>query len=109
MLTEELIMFYHQEFMKALKTFGYLKSPPSLLDVNAELLKHGAMSILISICFIPFSCVDLGKMTWDDLLGNDIERSRNLKKSLYEHPICQMLLKKEMKSWIHKSWLCSEL
>lgn len=102
---EELIMFYHQEFVKTLKTFGYLKSPPSLLDVNVELLKHGAMSVLLSICFIPFNFVDWENMTAEDMLGNDSERSRNFKKSLYEHPVCKMLLQKEMKSWIHKGWL----
>lgn len=102
--TGDLIMFYHQEFVSALQTFGYMKSPPTLLDVNIELLKHGGINILMLICFIPFSFVDWSKMTADDVLATDGDRSRNFKKKLYEHPTCKKLLQKEMKSWVHKGW-----
>lgn len=54
----ELLMYYHQEFVNALKQFGFIKLPPSLLDLNVELLQHGAINIIIWLCFLPFSFVD---------------------------------------------------
>lgn len=38
---EELIRHYHEHFTKTLKGLGYLKSPPTLLDLQVELLKNG--------------------------------------------------------------------
>lgn len=101
---DELILFYYREFVNALTAFGYMKPPPSLLDFNVELLRHGAINVLLSICFTPFSFIDWDKMSVEDMMGNDSERSKNFKKSLYEHPICKMLLQKEMKSWVNKGW-----
>jgi hypothetical protein len=103
--SEEIVMFYHQEFIKALKSFGYLKPPPSLLDLNIELLRHGAVNVLLMICFIPFSFVDWNTMTAEDIMGNDSDRAKNFKKKLYEHPICKKLLQNEMKTWVHKGWI----
>jgi hypothetical protein len=102
---EELIMLYHQEFVKALKLFGYMKSPPTLLDLNVELLKHGAIACLTSICFVPFAFIDWSKTTVEDMMGDDSDRNKNFKISLYEHPIVKKLLKRELKSWLHKGWL----
>lgn len=103
--TEDLVVFYHAKFVKALKLLGYMKPPPTLLDINVELLKHGAFSMLMAICFTPFSFVDWSKMRIEDMMatGND-ERSKNFKKSLYKHPVCAMILKKEMRSWVYKGW-----
>lgn len=102
---EELIMFYHEEFVRTLKAFGYMKPPPTLLDVNVELLKHGAVNVLLMIFFIPFSFVDWSKMSIDDMMATDNDRSKNFKKNLYNIPACKMLLQREMKSWVHKGWL----
>lgn len=41
----ELIKLYHDEFVGTLAKLGYLKTPPSLLDLNIELLKNGAMGM----------------------------------------------------------------
>lgn len=102
--SDEIIMFYHQEFVSALKTFGYTKAPPTLLDLNIELLRHGAVGVVSQICLIPFSFVDWGKMSIEDMMGSDGEKSRNFKRSLYEHPICRQLLQREMKNWVHRGW-----
>lgn len=101
---QELILFYHQKFVEALKVLGYMKPPPTLLDLNVEMLKHGAIQVLLGICFTPFSFVDWSKMSVEDLMANDSERSKNFKKSLFNDPICSMILKRDMKSWVHKGW-----
>lgn len=41
----ELIKLYHDEFVGTLAKLGYLKTPPSLMDLNIELLKNGAMGM----------------------------------------------------------------
>ena len=100
--TSDLVMFYHEEFVKALKTFGYMSSPPSLLDLNIELLKHGAMNMLTMICFLPFSFIDWSTFKVEDMIGND---TKDFKIKMYDHPIVKRLLQREMQSWIHKGWI----
>lgn len=101
----ELIMFYHQEFVKALKAFGHMKAPPSLLDLNLEVLRHGPISVVIYVTFVPFAFMDWSKMSPEDMFGGEGERAKNFKKSLYEHPTCRKILQREMKNWLHKGWL----
>lgn len=103
-IKEEMIVFYHQELVKALNSIGYMKTPPSLLDVNVELLKHGAINIAIWINYFPFLFIDWSTMSVEDMLGNDSEKSRNFKKNLYNSPVMQKLIQKEMKLWMFKGW-----
>lgn len=103
--SEELIMLYHQEFVKTLKQFGYMKAPPTLLDLNVELLKHGAIGCLVTLCFLPLAFADWSKMSPEDMMGDNSERSKNFKKSLYEPEVVQKLIKMELKNFLHKGWL----
>lgn len=48
-------MFFQKELENALKSIGYMKNAPSLLDINMELLKHGALNIAMWINFYPFT------------------------------------------------------
>lgn len=102
---DEIVVYYHEEFVKALKTFGFMSSPPTLLDVNIELLKHGAIIMMTMICFLPFSFVDWSTLRAEDMLANDSESTRNFKAKLYDLPIVKKLLQGEMKSWVHKGWI----
>lgn len=43
----ELLKTYHEEFVATLNQLGYLKKPPTLLDLNLEFLEHGMMGISI--------------------------------------------------------------
>jgi hypothetical protein len=101
---EKLIMFYHQELVDALKSVGYMKAPPSLLDLNVELVKHGALNIALWINFFPFLFIDWEKMQVEDMMGNDSERTRNFKKNLYNSPVLKALIQKDMKLWTYKGW-----
>lgn len=103
--TGDLILFYHKEFVEALKLFGYTKPPPSLVDLNVELLRHGAISALLCICFVPFNFVDWSNIKVEDMVGDVGVTSKSFRKSMYEHPICKMLIQTEMKTWVHKGWL----
>lgn len=40
---DEIIKYYYDEFTKTLKSVGFLGRIPTLLDLNLEILKNGAM------------------------------------------------------------------
>lgn len=98
-------MYYHQEFVNSLKQFGFTKSPPTLLDLNVELLKHGTINTIIWICFLPYSFIDLSDFDAKDIMGDDRERTQKLKKSLYSNQQYKTLILNEIDSWIAKGWL----
>lgn len=58
---EDLIKAYYESFSGTLAALGYLKTPPSLLDLNIELLKKGIIGGFMSIQFIPYSVEFLTK------------------------------------------------
>ena len=103
-LRSELIAFYHEQLVSALTAIGYMKAPPSLLDLNVELLKHGAINIAIWINFFPFLFVDWSTMSADDMMGNESDRTRNFKKSLFKSPVLRKMLEQEMKRWKVMGW-----
>lgn len=100
----DVIIFYHRELVKALKSIGYIKAPPSLLDINVELLKHGSMNVAFWIVFYPYRFIDWSTMSVEDIMGNDSERSRNFKKKMYEFPALKRGIQSEMKKWMYKGW-----
>ncbi|GAB0088788.1 uncharacterized protein DMENIID0001_032520 [Sergentomyia squamirostris] len=49
---DDLIKIYHERFCEVLNQLGCLKSPPSLLDLHVEILKHGFLEILLAVQFM---------------------------------------------------------
>lgn len=104
---DDIIVFYHQEFVKTLHTFGFAEPIPSLIDVNVELVRHGRTNVLMQIVFIPFAFVDWTTARIEDFMGtneND-EKAKVLKTALYNHPICKAVMQRTLKSFVHKGWL----
>lgn len=101
---EQLIVFYHQELVTTLKTFGYSLSPPTLLDLNLELLMHGKISVFMGICYTSFAYIDTETMDINDLFEAHSEKSINFRKKLFEHPVCKSILQRELKTWLHKGF-----
>lgn len=104
---EELIMHYHGEFVRTLKSFGFLGKLPSLLDLNVEILKHSAFVMMLKIVFLPFMFVDWSEMKADDVMGIEENRdaSYKLKVKILQNPLCQRLLKEALKEWTAKGYL----
>lgn len=105
---EQLVMFYHAEFVGALKQFGYMKAPPSLLDLNVELLKHGALGAIHDFAFTPFLFIDWSTLLPEDLvaLPNDnSDRVYKVRMKMFEHPTCQKIIKEGLKTWMAKGIL----
>lgn len=103
---DELIIFYHDEFAKALKLFGYLKPPPTLLDLNVELLRHSEFAMVQNIVFLPFLFMDFDTMRAEDYIAADNrEASFKLKIKSMQHPSCEKLLKRALRSWVARGYL----
>jgi hypothetical protein len=103
----ELIMFYHKEFVEALKMFGYMKQPPSLLDLNVEIMRHGAVKVINQISFFPYKFLDWKNVDLNELFlsSDDPEQVLRSKMKLYENPIVERLLKEGLTEWAAKGWI----
>ncbi|XP_037030046.1 uncharacterized protein LOC119069927 [Bradysia coprophila] len=104
---DDVIVFYHQEFVKTLNTFGYTEPIPSLIDLNVELIRHGRTNVLMLIIFVPYGYIDWTTTRMEDFMGtneND-EKAKMFKKSLYNQPICKAIMQRTLKSFLHKGWL----
>jgi hypothetical protein len=91
---EEFIMYYHSEFVKALKSYGFLKKPPSLLDLQVELLKHGALEAIIVLGFLAFMFVDYS--TLDPVEYSSPENLKKFSRKRYQDPTIQETIKREL-------------
>jgi hypothetical protein len=102
---EELIAFYHGEFTKSLKTFGYSRVPPSLTDLQNELKQLKMLEVLLGIALTPYNFIDREKMKVEVFFDTDPEKNRELKKNLYNHPLCSLILQRDLKSWKEQGFL----
>lgn len=74
---DELIAIYHQQFVESLKKFGYLKPPPSLIDLKVELLRNGNLEVLVAICLSIFFYFDFTQMSAEDMdMGEGTKKAK---------------------------------
>uniref|UniRef100_A0A182J133 CHK kinase-like domain-containing protein n=1 Tax=Anopheles atroparvus TaxID=41427 RepID=A0A182J133_ANOAO len=66
---DEMIYLYHEEFSSLLRRLGYLGQVTSLLDLQIELLQHGALELFHYIALYPFRFVDRSKINFEQLLS----------------------------------------
>lgn len=59
---DEVIAIYYQHFVAALNKFGYTKAPPSLLDLQVEMLRNGHLEVVIGICMSFFFFIDFSSL-----------------------------------------------
>lgn len=98
---DEIIAHYYAEFVKTLKTIGFMSKPPSLLELNIELLKNGFMEIVIATCLLPFFFVDRHTQDMDVAFDNGIE-GVNLRKEMYKNPKLKEILVKFFNNAFYK-------
>lgn len=97
---DEIVAYYHSEFVDMLKKMGFLKPPPSLLDLHIELLRYGILATIIGICFIPQVLV--GKYLNDQ----DYElEGLEFKKKVFELKDYQRIIKKELDRMLRKGFI----
>ena len=102
-LRGEIIFYYHQEFEKALKSFGFLKYIPTLLDVQKELLKYGCLEVEMTICFMLFFYMDLTSIDLSELLATG--DTKEMKKQLYANQEYKDFLQSRLPEFLHKGFI----
>uniref|UniRef100_A0A1B0C8D6 CHK kinase-like domain-containing protein n=1 Tax=Lutzomyia longipalpis TaxID=7200 RepID=A0A1B0C8D6_LUTLO len=64
----EILAIYHATLTEYLNRLGCLGKPPSLLELNMEVLKRGAMELLWAVGFLPFLCLDFTKIDMEAIV-----------------------------------------
>jgi hypothetical protein len=98
---DELLFTYHEQFVEALKKFGYLKQPPTLLDLQIEMLKNGHFHAHFGMLMYPFLIFDLSTLTPEDVAGG----MKNLKSIMFNNERFKKVIKKELEMYLHKGFL----
>lgn len=100
---DEIVSFYYQELGKSLQKIGFMTKPPSILDLNIELLKNGFLEVVIAVCFMPFMFMN-EKHDANIAFENGIE-GLELRKSLYRLPEYKEYMKKLLPKFLYKGLL----
>ncbi|GAB0088785.1 hypothetical protein DMENIID0001_032490 [Sergentomyia squamirostris] len=100
----EILSIYHQTFCEYLQRLGCLKKPFSLLDLNIEILKRGAMEVMWGICGMPMMCMDLSKLDLESIInaGGAMVDMRQL---MFKNETVVEAMKKILPDLLHKGLL----
>lgn len=100
---DELIAIYHRQFVDSLKKFGYLKAPPTLIDLKVEMLRNGNLEVLMAVCMLVFFFIDLSTMTAEDMdMG---EGTKKAKRRMYKSPGLKELVLKEFPRFLNNGFI----
>lgn len=99
----EFINIYYTQFVSSLKAFGYMKAPPSLIDLQVELLKNGNLEVILAVCnSVAFYC-DLNNLTAEDL--DQGEGSKRMLKRLFNTPAYKEMIQKELPRFLYNGFI----
>lgn len=100
---DEIVSYYHEEFVSALKKFGHTKSIPTLLDLKEEISQHSIGSMLIEMIYIPAFFYD--QVNFDDIIAsNEVEKRLIFKKKVFNSAECKNVIQKSLKLWLKKGY-----
>lgn len=100
----EIILFYYESFVKSLKEFGYEKEPPTLLDLNIELTKNGALGAQICICYLPYLLAEFNKID-SNVMYNVNDDTESSKRLLYLGEKFGEVIKNEFQDFFYKGYI----
>lgn len=97
----EIILFYYETFVSSLKKFGLKKKPPTLLDLNAELDRNGALGAQLCLCYLPYLMAESNKIDSNVMyeVNDDTESS---KRRLYLNEEFTEVIKDEFEDFFIK-------
>ncbi|XP_059611454.1 uncharacterized protein LOC132258253 [Phlebotomus argentipes] len=101
---EDLLSHYYSEFVEAHRVLGIREKPPSRLDFNTELVRHGILEMIIAVCFMPYVHVDFSKISMDELMANG-EASEDARKKIYGHPDYKKAIQLLLPDYLAKGFL----
>jgi hypothetical protein len=98
---DEFLAVYHQQFVKSLKSFGFLKPIPSLIDLQVEALKNGNLQVVAALCIAPYMFFDMTKIEPEHLaLG-----PAGFKDFLYSTPEIENFLRNELERFLFSGFI----
>lgn len=83
---DTIIQYYHDNLVKTLKSLGYKKRIPTLLDLQIDLLQKGYLGVMSSFSVLP---IVLLKDCEDADINNMLDEGdagKNFKDKLYNNP-----------------------
>ena len=100
----EMILFYYETFVDSLRRFGYVKEPPTLLDLHVELTRCGALGAQLCLCYLPYLLSEFDKVNSDVMyvVNEDTESS---KKNLYLNENYSKVIKEEFKEFFYNGFI----
>lgn len=99
----EFITSYYNQFVSSLKQFGYMKAPPSLMDLQVELLRNGNLEVILAVCNSVFFYFDVSTMTAEDFdMGEGTKRAY---KRIYNIPEYKTMIQKELPRFLHNGFI----
>ncbi|GAB0088784.1 LOC111597534 [Sergentomyia squamirostris] len=101
----EILSTYHEAFCNYLSRLGCLKKPFSLLELNIEILKKGAMEIFWSCCLMPMFCMDMSKLDTEAMITPDNKTMLDYRKMMYKNEVVVKTLKKVLPELLYKGIL----
>lgn len=98
---QEFIAAYYEQFVATLKQLGFMKQPPSLMDLQVELLKNGILEVILAVCnVILFYITDSSPEDYD--MG---EGTRKAYKRLYNSPEYKAMIEKELPRFLYNGFI----
>lgn len=83
---DTIIQYYHENLVKTLKSLGYKKPIPTLLELQIDLLQRGFLGVMASMSVLPITLLT----ECDDANINNMldegDAGMNFKRKLYKNP-----------------------
>lgn len=106
---DDLITFYHQELVACLNKFGYLRKPPTMHQIQMEILKCGHLEFLLAATFVPFMCVEMSEIMEMPAEGEgfemdftDTDKLAESFRKCYLTPVYVKFITNNLPKFIHK-------
>jgi len=100
----KIILFYYETFVSTLRKLGYGEEPPTLNDLNVELVKYGALGAQICICYLPYLLCEWSKVDTDVMYVVN-EDTESCKKKLYQSEAFAEILRNEFEDFFYKGFI----
>uniref|UniRef100_A0A7G3AJI2 Putative ecdysteroid kinase n=2 Tax=Lutzomyia longipalpis TaxID=7200 RepID=A0A7G3AJI2_LUTLO len=101
----EMLRIYHEALTEYLNRLGCLKKPPSLLQLNIEMLQRGPMEVFWSTCIFPFFCMDFSKVDMETVFTPSEDNMLEMRKAMYKNQRTVNLLKEVLPDLLYKGIL----
>jgi hypothetical protein len=90
--------------VSSLKKFGYEKEPPTLLDLNVELTRNGALGAQLCICYVPYLLAEWDKID-SNVMYNVNDDTESSKRSLYLSEKFAEVVKEDFEDFFFKGYI----